>query len=329
MKTGKFGTVVAVLSVSALAVTGCATGQIGDSGGNGTNPANKKLGLITGMRGEPFYVSLRCAAADEARKAGYELNAQAPKQFDAAEQTQILSGMTATKPGAILISPNDDTAMANPLKQATNNGIKVIEVDTSLVDRSIASSTLSSNNVEGGRKAARTLAKLVGDRQGSVLALNTKAGTSTTDARAKGFEEEIAKHPNLKLLRTQYTKNEPATAAQIVSSTMAAHPDLVGVFATNLNTGEGAGTALANAGKSGDVQLVEFDASPKQVEDLRNGRVQALIAQDPGQIGREGVRRAIAAITGKQVVRETKTNLISITKDNMGQHKRYFYKSEC
>ena len=91
----------------------------------------------------------------------------------------------------------------------------------------------------------------------------------------------------------------------------------------------GAGTALANAGKSAKVQLVGFDASPKQVEDLRAGRVQALIAQDPGQIGRQGVDQAIAAIKGEPVQRETKTKMIPITKDDMQQQKQYFYKSEC
>lgn len=315
------------VAATALLLAGCGTGQIGDSGK--TDPGNKNLALITGMRGEPFYVSIECAAKAEAANRGYQLNAQAPEKFEQAEQSQILTGVVGTRPGAVIISPTDDKALAAPLRQAKDNGVHVIEVDTALEDRSIATASLSSDNYQGGQLAARTLAKLAGDREGPVLALNTKAGTSTTDARAKGFEDEIAKHPNLRLLPTQYTENEPATAAQIVSATLTSHPDLVGVFGTNLNTGEGAGTALANAGKSGDVQLVGFDASPKQVEDLRAGRVQALIAQDPATIGREGVRRAIAAIKDEQVPRETKTNMIALTKDNMREKSRYFYKSEC
>lgn len=316
------------LGAAALLLAGCGTGQIGESGGS-TDPNNKNLAMITGMRGEPFYVSMECAAKEAAAAQGYQINVQAPEKFEQAEQSQILGGVISSKPGAVIIAPTDDKALAAPLKQAKNNGIKVVEVDTALQDRSIAVSSLSSDNYEGGKLAARTLVKLLDGKTGSVLALNTKAGTSTTDARAKGFEDEIEKHPGLTLLPTQYTKNEPATAAQIVSSTLASAPDLVGVFGTNLNTGEGAGTALANAGKSGEVQLVGFDASPKQVDDLRNGRVQALIAQDPAQIGQKGVDRAIAAIKGEQVERETKTKMISITKDDMEQKKQFFYKSQC
>ncbi|TWG09086.1 ABC transporter substrate-binding protein [Saccharopolyspora dendranthemae] len=316
------------LGAAALLLAGCGSGQIGGTGGQ-TDPNNKNLALITGQRGEPFYVSIECAAQQEAAAQGYQLNVQAPEKFEQAEQSQILGGIVSSKPGSVIIAPTDDKALAAPLQQAKGNGIQVVEVDTALEDRSVAVTSLSSDNYAGGQLAAQTLVQLLGGKPGSVLALNTKAGTSTTDERAKGFEDEVKKHPNLKLLPTQYTENEPATAAQIVSSTLAANPDLVGVFGTNLNTGEGAGTALSNAGKSGQVQLVGFDASPKQVDDLRNGRVQALIAQNPGKIGQEGVKRAIAAIKGQPVERETKTEMISLTRDNMDQQAQYFYKSQC
>lgn len=320
---------VAALAAGTLLLAGCGSGQIGDTGGGRTDPNNRNLALITGMRGEPFYTSMECAAKAEAKASGYQLNAQAPEKFEQAEQSRMLTGVIGTRPGAVIISPADDKALAAPLRQAKDNGIQIVEVDTALEDRSIAVSSLSSDNYAGGTLAGQTLARLVGDKPGSVLALNTKAGTSTTDERAKGFEEEIARHPNLTLLPTQYTENEPATAAQIVSATLASTPDLVGVFGTNLNTGEGAGTALANGGKSGQVQLVGFDASPKQVEDLRNGQVQALIAQDPATIGREGVKRAIAAIKGQPVERETRTKMIALTRDTMQQQAQYFYKAQC
>ena len=187
--------VMVVLAAGTL-LAGCGSGQIGDGGGGTTDPGNKDLALLTGMRGEPFYVSIECAAKDAAAAAGYRLNAQAPEKFEQAEQAQLLNGVVSSRPGAVIIAPTDDKALATPLQQAKDNGVQVVEVDTALEDRSIAVSSLSSDNHAGGVLAAQTLAELVGGRPGSVLALNTKAGTSTTDERARGFEEEIAKHPN-------------------------------------------------------------------------------------------------------------------------------------
>ncbi|MFD5829089.1 ABC transporter substrate-binding protein [Lentzea sp. NPDC060358] len=323
----KIRSAVAVSAAFLLAACG-GGGQIGDSN-SGNTAANKKLVLIPGITAEPFYISMQCGFTEAAKAAGYEVDTQAPAKFDAAQQTPIVTGILASKPAAVLIAPTDDKAMAGPMKQLKDAGIKVVEVDTKLQDTSIALSSISSNNEQGGKLAAETLNKLAAGKSGSVLVLNTKAGTSTTDARAKGFEEAIKAFPNLKYIGQQYTDNEPATAASKVTATLAANPDLIGVFATNLNTGEGAATGLRNAGKTGTVNLVGFDASPKQVEDLKAGTVQALIAQDPATIGKQGVEQAIAAIEGKENKRNIETDLVAITKDDAQANEKYFYKQSC
>ncbi|MEU5693666.1 ABC transporter substrate-binding protein [Actinosynnema sp. NPDC020468] len=314
--------VLALLAV--LVLTACGGGQIGDTGGTA---AKKKLVLIPGVAAEPFYISMECGFREAAEAKGYEVDVQAPAKFDATLQTPIVSGVLADKPAGVLIAPTDDKALAGPMRQLKDAGIKVVEVDTRLEDTSVAASTISSDNEQGGRLAARTLADLVGGKPGSVLVLNTKAGTSTTDARAKGFEDEITKYPDLKYVGQQYTDNEPDQAASKVTATLAANPDLVGVFATNLNTGEGAATGLRNAGRTGAVNLVGFDASPKQVQDLKSGVVQALIAQDPATIGRTGVEQAVAAIEGGSVRRDVQTELVALTKDKADE--KYFYRQKC
>ncbi|MCO1579923.1 ABC transporter substrate-binding protein [Crossiella sp. SN42] len=311
-----------------LALAACGGGKIGETPG-GQQPANnKKLALLPGLKGEPFYISMECGAKEEAGKLGYELSVQAPESFEAALQVPIVNSVLAAKPSGVLIAPTDDTALGTPMKQLTSAGIKVVEVDTKLKDRSIAAAAVSSNNKQGGQLAAQTLAKLVGEK-GSVLVINTKAGTSTTDARAAGFEEEIKKYPNIKYLGQKYSDNQPSQAANIVSAQLAATPDLAGVFATNLNSGEGAAAGLRNANKRGEVKLIGFDASPKQVDGLRNGDVQALIAQDPAGIGRQGVQQVVNALEGKPTQKEIETNLIALTKDDLDSKQQYIYKTAC
>ena len=72
-------------------------------------------------------------------------------------------------------------------------------------------------------------------------------------------QDEIAKYPGITYLGQEYTDNEPSVAAQKVSAKLSSDPDLAAVFATNLNTGEGAATGLRNAGKTEQVRLVGFD----------------------------------------------------------------------
>ena len=324
--------VAAAAVVAALLVlaAGCGGGTIGQGSGGGqaAAPANKNLVLMPGVKAEPFYISMQCGAQEEAGRLGYQLTTQAPDKFDAALQTPIVTGVLSTRPAGVLIAPTDDIALANPMTQLKNAGIQVVEVDTRLQDRSVALSTVSSNNEQGGALAAQTVARLIGER-GKVMVLNTKAGTSTTDARAAGFEREIAKYPGITYLGQEYTDNEPSVAAQKVSAKLSSDSDLAAVFATNLNSGEGAATGLRNAGRTQQVRLVGFDASPNQVEDLRAGEVSALIAQDPATIGRQGVQQAVAAIEGKPVDREIQTDLVALTQADMEAKSQYFYRTEC
>jgi len=319
----------AVASAAAL-LTACGSGTVGQTGNSSSAPSSsKKLAYIAGVQAEPFYISMQCGAEAEAKKLGYELTTQAPQKFDAPLQTELVNALGANPPAALLIAPTDDTAMLAPIQQVKSRGTKIIEVDTALKDTSVAESSISSDNAQGGKLAAQTMAKLAGGKSGSVLVLDTKAGTSTTAARAKGFEDELKNTPNLKSVGVQFTDNEPDQAASKVTAALASTPDLIGVFATNLNTGEGAATGLRNAGKVGTVNLIGFDASPSEVDGLKKGQYQGLIAQDPASIGTQGVDQAVAALEGKPVTRTLTAQLHSITKDDMDANSQYFYKQSC
>jgi ribose transport system substrate-binding protein len=321
---------------AAIMLAACGSGEVGQPSGGGGNPSgaqsggNKKLALVPGVQNEPFYISMQCGAEEQAKTLGYTLQTQAPAKFDATLQEPIVTALAASKPAALLIAPTDDVAMAQPMKQVKDLGTVVVEVDTALKDTSLAISTITSNNDQGGRLAAETLSKLANGKSGSVLILDTKAGTSTTAARAKGFEDELKKYPNLTSAGIQFTDNEPDQAASKVTAALASKKDLIGVFATNLNTGEGAATGLRNAGKTGQVNLIGFDASPSEVDGLKAGEFQALIAQDPAFIGKEGVKTAVAKLENKgDIKRNQDAPLAAITKDNMSANEKYFYKTKC
>jgi ribose transport system substrate-binding protein len=317
---------VAVIALL-VGVSGCG----GDDGGNGGSAGEKKkLTLVQGVKGDEFYISMACGAQEAAKKAGAELEVTGPEKWDVAQQTTVINSVAAKKPDAVLVAPVDVQAMRGPLQQLKSNGSKIVEVDTKLDDASLRETTISSNNKEGGTLAAKTLAELIGDK-GKVLLVNVKPGISTTDARQQGFEEEIKNHPNIKYLGVQFNNDDPGKAASIVTSTIAANPDLAGVFAANVFTGEGAATGLQQAGKQGTVKLVAFDATPKQVEALQAGAIQALIAQKPYDIGAKGVEQAMNALEGKPVEKEIATDLVAVTKDNMSQPEvsKYLYKGSC
>jgi ribose transport system substrate-binding protein len=316
----------AILTLAAGLLVACG-GDDNNSGGGGGGGGGKSLTLVAGVKGDEFYITMNCGAQAEAKKEGASLNFQGPNEFSADLQTPIVNAVAAKKPDAVLIAPTDTKAMYAPIKQLADGGSKVVLVDTTLEQADLAVSQIASDNEGGGREAASTLAKLIGG-SGKVFVVNVKPGISTTDLRAKGFEAG-AKAAGLDYIGQQYSQDDPAKAASIVKSILASNPDLKGIFATNLFSAEGAASGLREAGKLGAVKIVGFDAGPKQVQDLKDGLVQALIAQRPAEIGKLGVQQAVAALDGKPTKKKIATGFVSVTKDNLAQNQDALYKASC
>jgi ribose transport system substrate-binding protein len=287
------------------------------------------LTLIQGVAGDPFYVTMACGAQAEADKEGVKLNITGGNKWDATVQKPVIDSVTAAKPDGVMVAPDDSKALLSPLKNMSDAGIKVTFVDTKLDDTSFAVSSIATDNLGGGTLAAQTLAKLINDK-GTVLVVNVDPGISTTDARVQGFNDEMKKHPNITVLDIQYTHDDPTAATTITTATLAAHPDLAGVFATNVQNAEGVATGLKQASNT-VVKTIAFDAGPKQIEDLNAGIVQGLIAQDPYGIGVAGVQQTVLALKGQPTTSVIQTSLAALTKDNVTDPamQKYLYKASC
>ena len=300
----------------AFVAVGCSLAWTMSASADNSATQGKTVAFVPGVTGNAFYVSMECGIRSEALKYGFTINFQGAQAFDPSLQTPIVNAVVATKPAGLLIAPTDSKAMFVPISQAVSAGIKVALVDTTLNDTSQVITSIATDNTAGGAAAADALAKLIGEK-GKVMAIAFQAGASTSDQRQKGFEEGIKKYPNITYVGFQISNNDPSKAAAEVGATLAANPDLAGIFATNDRSAEGAATGLRVADKVGAVKVVGFDAGPTQIKQLQDGLVQALIAQQPYQIGVDGVDAIATALNGKSVQHSITTGTVTITKDNL------------
>jgi ribose transport system substrate-binding protein len=322
--------IVAALAAVALGAAAC--GSDSDSGGSTAGGAKDsyKLAFVQGVAGDAFYITMECGIKDEAAKEGATVTTQGAQKFDPTLQTPVLQSVIASKPDAILIAPTDVSAMQQPIAQAKAQGIKIVLVDTTLNDPSVAVSAISSDNSAGGKAAFEAIQKLA-PNGGKVLGVGVQPGISTTDARDKGFGDAAKADSKFTYLGVQYSQNDPAKAASIVSAALQKDPDIVGIFASNLFSAQGSATGIRQAGKQGKVNVIGFDAGPDQIKALQDGTVQALIAQQPGDIGVQGVQQAIKALKGEPNEANIQTGSTIITKDNLSsaEGQAAAYKASC
>ncbi len=257
--------------------------------------------LIVGVKGSPFYEAMECGAKQAATDLGVNLKVAAGAEFAAAAQLPILNAAIAAKPNAIALVPTDPVALNTAAQEAIKAGIKLLTVDQVLGDNTGVVTEIISDNEAGGAQAADEMAREIGE-SGKVLVLTTEPGQVTSqDQRAKGFVDQLKKYPNITYVGPQYSNDDPAkTAAQVIAE-LSRNSDLSGIFATNDQSGIGAASGLASANAQGKVKLIAYDAATSQVQSLREGSVQALIAQDPHTEGIDAVKYAVAAVRGETV----------------------------
>ena len=308
MKRNKKVSAIAAISAAALALTAISTSA---------NAADYKITFIQGVAGDAFYVTMGCGIASAAAKGGATITTQGGAKWDATIQKPVLDSVIASKPDAILIAPNDKTALQKPIEAAIAAGIKVVLVDTTIDDPAPSVAEIASDNYGGG-KAAFAAVKQLAPKGGKVLVVSTSPGVSSVDARVNGFADAANKDKKFNYIGVQYSNNEPAVAQRIITAALAKNKDIVAVFATNLFSAQGVATGIKQAGKSGKVKIIGFDAGSDQVAALKSGLVQALIAQQPGTIGSKGVEAAITAIKGGTVSpHKVQTGFTILTKTNI------------
>ena len=292
--------------------------------------AEKKVVYIQGLTGNPFYTSVACGGADEAKKLEVAFSFQGPPQYDPALQTRVLNAVIAQRPDAIMISVDDPAAMVPTLLQAKQQGIKLVTIDGDTNRSDLAVTNIQSDNVRGGALAAERMGDILGGK-GVVMALMNAPGADVGNERLEGFRDAIKKFPGIAFLGVQYSNNQTAKAASLVSSTVAAHPDLNGVFAITTNNTEGAVTGVREAGRIGKITVIGFDTSDPIVDDIRKGLVAADVVQYPYGIGQIGLQSAVAALDGKPVERQIRTPFVIATPQNIDtpEVQHYVYKTHC
>ena len=262
------------------------------------------VAFVPGVNPDPFYITMSNGANAAADLYGITLIQQDPAEFNPTVQTPIIEALVARGDvGFLFTAPTDSQQMIPVLENVRDAGIPLLTVDTFIGDGDYANgevtfplSYIGSDNFQGGYIACSTLAESLGEGA-KIYIQNVRPGISTTDQREQGCIAAAA-DLGLVVVGVDYNENDATTSQQQTAARLEADPDIAGIFGTNTFGAQGAGTAVENAGLSGAIQVVLFDASEFNVELLRNGTVTQVIAQKPGDMGYFAVLSAVANLRG-------------------------------
>jgi ribose transport system substrate-binding protein len=258
------------------------------------------IGVSLLTRTHPFYQDLEQGLREAAAARGYQLLIQAG-EFDVARQKDQLAEFLVRKVDAIIVCPCDSRSIGTSIAAANAAGVPVFTADIAVLAGGVnVACHVASDNVAGGRLAARAVAEALGGR-GEVAIIDHPEVESVIQ-RVAGFEAELAEqHPDVKIVAKLTGRGMKDTAFRTAEDILQAHPGVNAIFGINDDSALGALAAVEKAGKAGQVLIVGFDAVPEARQAIAAGKIHADVVQQPKEIGARTIGAVADYLAGRQV----------------------------
>lgn len=253
--------------------------------------------LITIDKTDQHWYEMNKGAFDMTGMLGADYTWLAPDTKDTEQQITILNQAVEMGADAVLIAVNDPLKLAESIENAKAKGVKIIYVDTPAYEEAVT--ILSTDNYSAGIEAGEEMIKelgALGIESGRIGIIGVNEVTDSTVKREAGFREAIRLDGRYTIVPTDYENGDPTASKEAAALMLRNYPDLVGLFGTNEGSTIGVGMAIKDYRRH--VIGVGFDKSSAILELLREGSLDAVVAQNPYSMGYLGVAEAIAALKG-------------------------------
>jgi ribose transport system substrate-binding protein len=286
----------------------------------------KVIAVIPKGTASMWWEVVHAGANKAGEELGYKISWTGPEQeTDREKQIQAVQDAIVTKTMAIVLAPNDQKALARPVLEIKKEGIPCVIIDSAVdVNSDDYVSFVATDNFLAGGDGARCLGKALNGK-GNVILTKFVPNSASTDARADGFRQTIEKEfPDIKIINEQYTQGTVEDARQKTIDMLTRNKNVDGIFAVNQPSSVGAYKALQAHGSAGHIKMVGFDSDPILIDGIAEGGVEALVVQNPFEIGYQGVIAAVSALEGKTVPKKMPIPSMLVNKDNLEEMKQKF-----
>jgi ribose transport system substrate-binding protein len=324
-------TLSAVCAVALLSFGGCkketptSGTEPARDGGAATSivPASQgrlKIAVVPKGTTHEFWKSVHAGVVKAAKEMDVDVVWKGPlKEDDLKGQIDVVNTFVAQGVNGIVVAPLNDSALRAPVRAAKEAKIPTVVFDSDL-QGSEHVSFVATDNLAAGKLAGEHLAKIV--VKGNVIVLRYQEGSASTQNREKGFLDAVRASPEIKVVSdNQYGGATTESAFQKAESLLLAQKAntgaVGGVFAPNESTTFGMLLALRKTNVVRKVKFVGFDASEKLIAALREGDIDALVVQNPFNMGYLAVKTMTEHLRGKPVEKRIDTGAQLVTKANL------------
>lgn len=301
--------------LAALGASACGTGERPPAG-----DGPPRVALVMKSLANEFFVTMADGARrhQAAHAAEYTLIVNGIRnESDVSQQVALIEQMLAQRVQALVVAPADSRALVPVLRRAAAQGVVVVNIDNKLDAATLAEADLrvpfvGPDNRAGARKVAEVLAGHL-TRGDKVAILEGIPTAFNAQQRRLGFEDAMAA-AGMVVVSVQSGQWEQDRANTVAAAWLREHPDLEAILASNDSMALGAASAVRQAGRTAEVQVVGFDNIAAVRQMLADGRVLATADQHGDQLAVYGIEYALGLLRGDTAPQDRETPVDVITR---------------
>jgi ribose transport system substrate-binding protein len=305
----RFGLLLLTGFLVCAVATGCAE-RSNLGGEQATGSAVKRFMFLTNGD-DPFWDALGAGLAEGAKQQGLESkrlravleknNGTAQGQIEKLRQFASQSDIAGV---AISVIQAENAAIVEEMKNLAAKGVKVITVDGDVnraTFRDARPHYIGTDNIAGGRllgAAAKKLFASRGQTSGSYVQFAGFTDNDNARTRMNGFKE--AAGDAYREVDRMSDEMDLSKARDNVRSALVNHPDLAGLVGIWAYNAPAIAEVTEERGARGRLTIVTFDAQAAAIEHMAGGRIDAMLVQNPFEMGVQTVRLLTALHEGDE-----------------------------
>jgi ribose transport system substrate-binding protein len=283
------------------------------------------IGFVAKSLSNDVFQAAQVGAADAAKELGpkynvdVQLEIRTPNDEDATKQAEAIEALGRGRAEGIAVSCSEANTVTPAIDKVVKKGVQVMCFDSD-APNSKRFAYYGTDDKSCGERTVDVLAKAMGEN-GTVAILAGNQSAPNLQNRVAGAKEALKKYPNMKLNEPGvfYHVETPEKAAEAVQQAQNANP---GIQGWAMIGGWPLFTANALKWPAGSIKVVAVDALPAQLGYVKDGYVEALLAQDCYGWGTKSIEILLDKIVKNQSPPDVKVidPLTLVTKENVDSY---------
>ncbi|MDQ0856579.1 sugar ABC transporter substrate-binding protein [Bacillus sp. V2I10] len=311
MKKFLVAPILSALVMSSL--TGCgkeaASPASGSSDGSGEQP---KVAVVLQSLTSEYWNFVQAGAEQAFEDYNVDGTILGPSsESQVMEQVNMMQDALNRNPGALVVSATQPDTAASTFEQYKQKNIPVLLINQD-VDWADKVTFIGTDNETAGEKGGELLASKL--KKGDEVALIGGAlGNKVHDDRLAGAKKAL-EAAGMKVIAQQPADSDKAKAMTVAENILQSHKGVKGMFVSSDDMAMGALRGVQASGSK--IPVVGLDGTIESVESVKAGELAGTVAQNPYDMGYNGVENAVKAIKGENVEKRIDTGADVITKEN-------------